>query len=176
MPTIKENAVNRSMLFLLLLGVLLVPCGLQAATVTQIQSGTLDTWFTGSATLASNSQALSAAAITVTNPTFLSADCTLFIPAPSGTVTANTAVVVWLLVSTDAGATYPDGDATGITPARAPDMTFGLRAVSTAQIVHARLDQLPPGTFKVLIRNDGTGVTLNATWTLKCKTRTLQVN
>jgi hypothetical protein len=174
MPTIKEIAVKRSVLPLLLLGILLLPRGVQAATVTQLQSGTLDTWFTGSATLASNAQALSAA-VTVTNPTYLSADCTLAIPSTSVAVTANTAVVAWLLVSTDGGATYPDGDAS-TTPARAPDMTFGLRPVATAQIVHTRLDQMAPGFFKVLIRNDGTGATLNTTWTLKCKTRTLQVN
>jgi hypothetical protein len=167
--------VNRCVSLVLLLSILLLPGMLQAATVTQLQSGTLDTWFNGTSTLLNNAQVVSAAAITVTNPTYLSADCTLAIPAPSATVTANKAIVVWLLVSTDGGTTYPDGDASTI-PARAPDMTFGLRAVATPQVVHARLDQMPPGFFKVLILNDGTGVTLNTTWTLKCRTRTLQIN
>lgn len=143
-----------------------------AAIVTEIQSGTEDTWHSGSATLASNAQVLSNA-VTLTNPGHLKAWCTLTIPSTSTTVTAGTAVVVWFRVSTD-GSTYPDGDAS-TTPAELPHMTFPLRAVSTAQKVLFRVKEMPVGLFKVLIRNDGTGATLNTTWSLKCKTDTLQV-
>lgn len=143
------------------------------ATVTEIQSSTEDTWHNGSSTLASNAQVLSAA-VTLTNPGHLRAWCTLSIPSTSVSVTANTAVVAWFRVSTDGGSTYPDGDAS-TTPTELPHMSFPLRAVSTAQKVLFRVKEMPVGFFKVLIRNDGTGATLNTTWTLKCKTDTLQV-
>jgi len=89
--------------------------------------------------------------------------------------TMRTSVNAWFLVSTDGDTTYPDGDAS-TTPAWPPDMIFPLRAVSTAQVVPFLVRQMPLGSFKVLIRNDGTGATMNTTWSLKCRTYTLQSN
>jgi len=162
---------------LVLLFVLLSLCAapLWAATVTEVQqSGTQDTWHNGAATLASNAQVLSAA-VTLTNPGHRHAWCTLNIPSTSVAVAANTAVLVWFRVSTDGGTTYPDGDAS-TTPASPPDMTFPLRAVSTAQVVATYVETMPLGSFKVLIRNDSTGATINTTWSLKCRTHTEQIN
>lgn len=68
--------------------------------------------------------------------------------------TANTACCVWFLREID-GTNYEDGGSS-VTPTRPPDVVFSLRAVTTAQRVIAVAD-LPPGTFKALLRNDGTG-------------------
>jgi len=68
--------------------------------------------------------------------------------------TANTACVVWLLREID-GTNYEDGSST-VTPSRNPDLVFPLRAVTTAQRIVVTGD-LPPGSFVVLLRNDGTG-------------------
>jgi hypothetical protein len=155
----------------LLLG-LTLPTPLWAATVTQRQSATQDTWHNGTATLANNAQVQSGN-VTLTNVGDLSAYCTLTVPTLTGAPSANTAVVVWFQVSTDAS-TFPDGGAS-VTPAQTPDMVFPLRTVATAQVVTVRVDRIPLGLFRVLIRNDNTGVTMNTTWSLKCKTYTLQI-
>jgi len=68
--------------------------------------------------------------------------------------TANTSFCAWLLREID-GTNYEDGG-TSVTPTRPPDLIFTVRAVTTAQRLISVCD-LPPGTFKVLLRNDGTG-------------------
>ena len=73
--------------------------------------------------------------------------------------TANTACVVWLLREID-GTNYEDGSTT-VTPSRNPDLVFPLRAVTTAQRIVV-IGDLPPGSFKVLLRNDGTTQTMAA--------------
>lgn len=73
--------------------------------------------------------------------------------------TANTAVLVWLIRETD-GTNYEDGGV-GVTPTRAPDAVFPLRAVTTAQRITVVCD-LPPGSFKACLRNDGTGQAMAA--------------
>jgi hypothetical protein len=73
--------------------------------------------------------------------------------------TANTAFVAWILREID-GTNYEDGG-TSVTPTRVPDMIFTVRAVTTAQRIIAICD-LPPGSFKVLIRNDATGQAIAA--------------
>jgi hypothetical protein len=142
-----------------------------AAIITQRNSATQDTWHNGSSTLANNAQVQSAS-VTLTNVGDLSAYCTLSVPM-SAAPAANSAVVVWFQVSTDAS-TFPDGGAS-VTPARTPDVVFPLRNASGTQVVTVRVDRIPLGLFQVLIRNDNTGVTMNTTWSLKCKTHTLQV-
>lgn len=79
--------------------------------------------------------------------------------------TANTGVSGWFVTSEDAGSSYEDGDAS-VQPARPPDFTFPVRAVTTAQQV-ARTAQLPTGKLKVLVRNDATGQTISSGWTVK---------
>ena len=68
--------------------------------------------------------------------------------------TANTSFCCWLLREID-GTNYEDGG-TSVTPTRPPDLIFTVRAVTTAQRIIAVCD-LPPGTVKALLRNDGTG-------------------
>jgi len=162
--------MKRVFLFLVLLSLLASP--LWAATVTQTQqSGTQDTWHNGASTLASNSLVLSNA-VTLTNPGHLYAWCTLTVPM-SAAPAANSAVLAWFRVSTDGGTTYPDSAAQ---PASSPDMTFPLLAVSGTQVVTFRVDRMPVGFFKVYIKNDNTGATINTTWSLKCRTHTLTIN
>ncbi len=73
--------------------------------------------------------------------------------------TVNTGVPVWFLGQPD-GTNYEDGDGS-TTPARASDITFPVRAVTTAQRVTRRV-MLPWGTTKALAKNDGTGQTMAA--------------
>lgn len=73
--------------------------------------------------------------------------------------TANTGVSVWFLSSLD-DTNYEDGSSS-ITPSRAPNVTFPLRAVTTAQRI-VRFVALPPGKMTFLLKNDGTGQSMAA--------------
>jgi hypothetical protein len=158
---------------LLLLSSVLGVSPLWAASPFVWLRGTIDTWITTSTGLASGSSVLSAA-ITLSSANYTRADCELNTGAWSGAVAANTAVVVWLIRQAD-GTNYEDG-ATGTDPARIPDFIFPLRAVSTAQRIVIPNIELPRGLFKALLKNDGTGVTLQgAPWTLRCTPYVLQV-
>ncbi len=69
--------------------------------------------------------------------------------------TANTGISIWWLRDID-GSNYEDGG-TALTPARPPDLVIPLEAQnSTAQRIVRRCT-IPPGTFKPLLKNDGTG-------------------
>jgi predicted phage gp36 major capsid-like protein len=147
-----------------------------AAVVTTWKRGAVDTWLTNSTDVTNNSLILSSA-ITITNTGYTFAECQIFVNSFSGTVTANTAISVWLLTEVD-GTNYDDGG-TSVTPARLPDIVFPLRAVSTAQRVGVKNVQVPAGLFKALVKNDGTGVTMQGStggvpWTLKCVPQTTQ--
>jgi hypothetical protein len=74
--------------------------------------------------------------------------------------TASTGVSVWLLRSID-GTNTEDGSSS-VTPARAPDVVFPLRAVTTAQRIVRRV-VIPPGNWTPLLKNDGTGQAFAAT-------------
>lgn len=125
-------------------------------------NGTIQTWHSGGSSLA-DGVSVTSSAITLTNVGYPKANCELFFPAPSGTVAANGNVVVWFNLKPDG--TNPE-DAP---PARMPDFSFALRNVNTAQRVMALSIDLPPQAgFSVVIKNNGTGVTINTTWTLKC--------
>lgn len=126
--------------------------------------GALDTWLSSASTLANGARLLSTT-IFVTNTGYTKADCELTVPSFSGAVAANGAVSLWILRTLD-NTNYGDGDPSTDSP-RLPDVVFPLRAVSTAQRVIMSGIDLPPEPFKALVRND-TGVTMNATWTLKC--------
>ena len=157
----------------LLLSLVLWTSPLWAASPFVWLRGAIDTWITTSTGLTSGSSVLSPN-ITLTSANYTRADCELNTGAWSGTVAANTAVVVWLIRQAD-GPNFEDG-ATGTDPARIPDMVFPLRAVSTAQRIVIPNLELPRGVFKALLKNDGTGVTLQgAPWTLKCTPYILQV-
>jgi len=78
---------------------------------------------------------------------------------------ADTLINVWFLRTID-NTNYEDGSATVI-PRRTPDVTFPMRAVTTAQRV-IKTATMPPGRFKILVQN-GTGQTLSANWTLYFK-------
>lgn len=125
---------------------------------------------TGLNSLANNGLAVSGA-ITITDSGHILADVTLVVTYGSAP-TANTGCSIWFLRETD-GTNYEDGDAS-TTPARAPDLVIPLRAVTTAQRI-IRKCVLPPGTFKALLKNDGTGQAMAASGnTLKLKPFTTQ--
>ena len=87
--------------------------------------------------------------------------------------TAYTGFAIWFLRKAD-GTNYEDGG-TSVTPSRNPDLVIPVRAVTTAQRICV-LGYLPPGNFKILIKNDGTGQALAASSnTLKLIPRTYTV-
>lgn len=86
--------------------------------------------------------------------------CDLELAVTFGTnPTANTGFSLWLLQSQD-GSAYEDGSSS-VTPARAPDVIFPVRAVTTAQLIIRRC-WLPWGKLTPLLRNEGTGQTIAA--------------
>lgn len=87
--------------------------------------------------------------------------------------TASTGFSVWFLRVID-GTNYEDGG-TSVTPSRAPDLVIPVRAVTTAQRIIVT-GYLPPNTFKVLIKNDGTGQAIASSGnTLKIIPRTYTI-
>jgi hypothetical protein len=74
--------------------------------------------------------------------------------------TANTGLSIWFLRAPD-GTNVEDGGDGATTPARLPDAVIPLRAVTTAQRVNRRV-LIPPGTWKPLLKNDGSGVAMAA--------------
>ena len=134
---------------------------LWAADLT-ILNGTIQTWHNGTGTLANNANVTSAA-VTLTNAGYPKATCEFNMPAPSGTVAANSNVQVWFRLNPD-GTNFEDA-----TTAKMPDFWFPLQASAAAQRIVIREITLPAQNgFQVVIRNNGTGVTINTTWTLKC--------
>jgi len=149
----------------LLLACLVPAPGWSATPQTWLQ-GTAQTYITTSTALTNNSLVVSSA-VSASPAGYMLTDCELNIASTSGTVTAGTAVVGWWLRSVD-GSTYSDGS-TSVTPPSLPDMSFPLQAISGAQRVVRGDIRAPAGSHKLLIKNDGTGVSLQGSpWTVKC--------
>ena len=77
--------------------------------------------------------------------------------------TTNTGFSLWFIKSQDAGSTFEDSTAA---PPRPPDVTllahaFGGTGDTNAHTVSKDV-MIPPGTWKALLKNDGTGQTLTA--------------
>jgi hypothetical protein len=72
--------------------------------------------------------------------------------------TANTVIGLWLTSAID-GTNFEDGS--GIEPARSPDVSFRVRAVTTAQRITV-VGRLRPGVQLPVVRNLGTGQALAA--------------
>jgi len=80
--------------------------------------------------------------------------------APGSAFSTGAAISIWFLQSID-GTNYEDGSSS-VTPARTADVVIPLRATTGAQRV-TKIAALPPGsTVKVLLKNDATGQSLNA--------------
>jgi hypothetical protein len=128
------------------------------ATVKNI-AGTITTVFsTGLNSLANNSNVISSAiTLSTGEPGYRWGEWELYIASSAAAMTANTAFSGWIIQALD-GTNDEDGG-TSVTPARTPDIVFPVRAVSTAQRM-TTFSQLPTGSFKLLLRNDGTGQTI----------------
>lgn len=142
------------------------------ATTQNWVRGTADTALsTELNSLANNSNAIKASALALTTANYVLAEAELVVTFGS-TPTANTSVSVWFLREID-GTNYEDGSAS-VTPPRNPDVVIPIRATTNAQRIIKQCI-LPPGNFKPLIRNDGTGQAFAATGnTLKIRPLTLQ--
>ena len=137
-----------------------------AGTITTVLS-------TGLNSLANNSNVLSGAiTLSTGEPGYRFGEWELYIASSAAAMTANTAFVGWIIQALD-GTNDEDGG-TSVTPARTPDLIFPVRAVSTAQRITWQ-SELPTGSFKVLLRNDGTNQTIASSGnTLKVRPKTEQ--
>ena len=101
-------------------------------------------------------------------------ECDVEIVATFGVApTAGTGFSIWFLRIID-GTNYEDGG-TSVTPPRAPDLVIPVRAVTTVQRVIV-CAYTPPGDFKILIKNDGTGQAIASSGnTLKLIPRTYTI-
>lgn len=142
-----------------------------AATV-KILNGTIATWHNGSSTLANNASVTSSTiTITAGEVGYQKATCELNFPAPSGTVAANSNIAVWFRLNPD-GTNFEDAASP-----RLPDFTFPLANSASAQRIDIREIMMPAQNgFQIVIKNNGTGVTINTTWTIKCTPYTQQIN
>lgn len=137
-------------------------------------AGTITTVLdTGLNSLANNSNVLSSAVTLSTGePGYRFGEWELYIASSAAAMTANTAFTGWIIQALD-GTNDEDGG-TSVTPARTPDLIFSVRAVSTAQRITWQ-SELPTGSFKVLLRNDGTNQTIASSGnTLKVRPKTEQ--
>jgi hypothetical protein len=142
------------------------------ATTQNWSRGTADTVLTTELnSLANNSNAVKSSAVAPTSAGYTLVEVELYVTfgvAP----TANTGVSVWFLREVD-GSNFEDGSAS-ITPTRTPDVVFGVRATTNAQRL-IKTCVLPPGSFKPLVRNDGTGQAFSASGNvLKIRPYTIQ--
>lgn len=142
------------------------------ATTQKWARGTADTAMsTELNTLANNSNAVKASALSLTSTGYVLGEVELVVTFGS-TPTANTSVSVWFLREID-GTNYEDGSAS-VTPARNPDVVIPIRATTNAQRIIKQC-VLPSGDFKPLVRNDGTGQAFASSGnTLKIRPITLQ--
>jgi hypothetical protein len=128
-----------------------------ATTTTQV-SGTIQSLLTTELnSLANNSLAIGSA-ITLTSTGYLLGEVELVVTYGTNP-TASTGCSIWFLRDID-GTNYEDGG-TSLTPARAPDLVIPVLVSTSAQRITRRC-LLPPGTFKALLKNDGTGQALAA--------------
>lgn len=133
-----------------------------------LRGTTLDTVLNTGSSLTNNSLALSSA-YTPTDANYRFA--TVVFSGTWGTApTAGTGLACWWIRND--GTTDEDGSGS-VTPARPPDFVIPVRAVNSAQLVYKDVP-IPPGTFKLLVKNDATGQTLNSGWTIKVLTFTPQ--
>jgi hypothetical protein len=127
------------------------------ATTTTLVSGTFQTLLTTELNSLANNATTAASAAYSAGGGYLLAEVELVVTFGTAPA-ANTGCSVWFLGQPSG--TYEDGSAT-VTPARRPDVVLPLRAVTTAQRVTQRC-MIPPGTFKALLLNDGSGQTMAA--------------
>lgn len=142
------------------------------ALVETILVGTIDTVFaTGSTASLANNVLVSSAAYTPTSVNYVAAEVE-FTGTFSVAPTAGTGLSIWFLRAPD-GTNYEDG-AAGVNPTRSADLFIPFASVATAQRCTRLLPILPPGTVKVLVKNDSSGQTISAGWGLKVRPLTRQ--
>lgn len=144
--------------------------------ITWQRGTTLQTLLTAASDVTNNSL-YKGSAITLTDSGFVLADI-VFSGSFGSSPGASTALSIWLLLE-DGSSNYEDGDGSisggsDITPARNPDFVIPVRAATGTQVVIRPRIVLPPGPFKVLMKNDGTGQTLSSTATIKAYAATYQ--
>lgn len=127
-------------------------------TTTKYLSGTIATLLsTELNSLANNSLAVGSAYDNSANLNIM-AEVELVVTYGSAP-TANTGCSIWFLRDID-GTNYEDGGSS-LTPSRPPDLVIPLETATTAQRITRRC-AIPPGTFKPLLKNDGTGQAMAA--------------
>jgi hypothetical protein len=127
-----------------------------ATTITQL-SGTIATLLSTELNSLANN-ALNIGAAYSSSGGYLLAELEL-VATFAGSPTAGTGVSVWFLRAID-GTNYEDGG-TSLTPSRPADVTIPVEVTASAQRITRRC-LLPPGTWKPLLKNDGTGQAMAA--------------
>ena len=142
------------------------------ATTQKWTRGTADSILTTELnSLANNTNVVKSTAMAPTSSEFTMVEVELYVTFGSAP-TANTAVSVWFLREID-GTNYEDGSSS-IIPTRNPDVVFGVRATTNPQRM-IKTCILPPGNFKPMVRNEGTGQAFAASGnTVKIRPVTLQ--
>lgn len=122
-----------------------------ATTITQISGSISTVLSTGLNTLATNGLAVSSA-YTMSPGGYLLAELELVVTFGTNP-NANTGASIWFLRAIDGS---NDEDGASATPARAPDLVIPFLVSTSAQRCTKRA-LVPPGTFKVLLKNDNSG-------------------
>lgn len=128
---------------------------------------------TSGAAIANNSRSAASAAVGAdATDAHLLADfelvCT-FATAP----TLDTTIDLYLVRSAD-GTNYEDGSDTVRPNPDAFVGSFAVRNVTTSQRIIKRDVPLPPGLWKAILHNNGTGQSISSGWTLKARPHNLQ--
>jgi hypothetical protein len=122
-----------------------------ATTTTQVSGSIASLLTTELNSLANNSLAIGSAYSSSAG--YLMAELQIDVTFGSAP-TANTGLSVWFLRAID-GTNYEMGGSS-TTPTRWPDAVIPLAALTTQQLITVEC-KLPPGTFKPLLKNDGSG-------------------
>jgi hypothetical protein len=132
------------------------------STTKQLRA-TLDTPTLTVSALTNNYTALSSAYTPSDGQNYVLAEVE-FNKTDTNTPAVSTGLSVWFLRNVDGTnyEDYNDSQDTNAPLARIPDLVLGFRNQGAAQRI-IKLAAIPPGTFKVLVKNDGTGVAISGT-------------
>jgi hypothetical protein len=161
--------------FVLVLALALCPSLASAATIKQLNYETITSAMTTELnSVANNSRVISSALGADATAANLLGDWELAVTYGTNP-TVDTCIDLYLVRAAD-GTNYEDGDASIRPGADSFAGCFQVRAVTTAQRMVIRDVPMPPGLYKAVIHNNGTGQTFAASGnTLKVRTHNRQV-
>jgi hypothetical protein len=143
------------------------------ATTTKYLRGSEQSIMTTELNSLANNVAVVSPVVTVSDTGYILADVSLNVTFGTNP-TASTGAAIWFLRETDGSNYETSGNGVNLFPARFPDLVMPF-IVSTAAQLSIKQVVLPPGPFRCLLKNDGSGQTFAASAnTLKFKAYTYQ--